>query len=217
MILVPVKNLSGAKQRLASLLDQGTRTELAQTMLKDVAETLASLTARPEIALVTGDPFARELATRFGFEVIPDSANRGETDAIEMATQICESRGANFTLVIPGDIPLVQAWELEKILESAPDQGSVLVPAADGRGTNAALRRPAGLFPLRFGNDSFKPHLAAARASGKPVVVVPLSGIALDVDTATDLWRLAESPGTRHSQLLVRELDLADLPRAANE
>ncbi len=47
MILVPVKNLSGAKQRLASLLDQATRTELAQTMLKDVAETLASLAARP--------------------------------------------------------------------------------------------------------------------------------------------------------------------------
>ena len=47
MILVPVKNLSGAKQRLASLLDQTTRTELAQAMLLDVMETLAAWVGRP--------------------------------------------------------------------------------------------------------------------------------------------------------------------------
>jgi 2-phospho-L-lactate/phosphoenolpyruvate guanylyltransferase len=217
MILVPVKNLSGAKQRLAAMLDQATRTELAQTMLLDVMETLASWPGRPEVALVSSDPFASELAQRFGFEVIPDSANRGETDAIEMATQVCEARGVDFTLVIPGDIPLVEAWELEKILQSAPEQGCVLAPAADGRGTNAALRRPAGLFPLRFANDSFKPHLAAARASGKPVVVLPLPGIGLDVDSPADLLRLAEAPGETRSQRMVRRFELADLPLAANE
>lgn len=217
MILVPVKNLSGAKQRLASLLDQTTRTELAQAMLRDVAEALAEWVGRPEVALVTSDPFACVLARRFGFEVIPDSANRGETDAIEMATQVCESRGADFTLVIPGDIPLIQAWELEKILRAAPDQGSLLAPAADGRGTNAAFRRPAGLFPLRFGSDSFKPHLAAARATGKPVMVLPLPGVALDVDSPADLRRLADSPGETRSQRMVRRFDLADLPLAANE
>lgn len=217
MILVPVKNLSGAKQRLASVLDQATRTDLAQTMLLDVLESLASWADRPEVALVTSDPFACGLAQRLDFQVIPDSANRSETDAIEMATQICESRGVDFTLVIPGDVPLIQVRELEEILLAAPDQGSVLTPAADGRGTNAAFRRPAGLFPLRFGNDSFKPHLSAARATGKPVVVLPLPGIALDVDSPSDLYRLAESAGETRSQRMVRRFDLADLPLAANE
>lgn len=217
MILVPVKNLSGAKQRLASLLDQATRTELAQTMLLDVLETLASLKDRPAVALVTSDPFACDLARRFGFEVIPDSANRSETDAIEMATRVCEARGEDFTLVIPGDVPLIQASEIERILDAAPQAGTVLVPAVDGRGTNAALRRPAELFPLRFGNDSFKPHLAAARTTGKPVVVVSLPGIALDVDSPADLRRLAESPGETRTQRMVRQFDLADLPLAASE
>jgi 2-phospho-L-lactate/phosphoenolpyruvate guanylyltransferase len=217
MILVPVKNLSSAKQRLASLFDQATRTELAQTMLLDVVETLASWANRPEVALVTSDPFAGDLARRFNFETIPDSANRGETDAIEMATRVCESRRIDFTLVIPGDIPLLQVSELQNILQSAPDYGSVLSPAADGRGTNAAFRRPAGLFPLRFGNDSFKPHLAAARATGKPVIVLPLAGIALDVDRPNDLRRLADLPGETRSQRMVRSFDLADLPLAANE
>jgi len=217
MILVPVKNLSHAKQRLASLLDQATRTELAQAMLLDVAETLASWATRPETALVTSDPFACDLAQRFDFAVIPDSANRSETDAIEMATTVCELRGVDFTLVIPGDIPLMQAWELEKILQTAPEKGAVLAPAADGRGTNAAFRRPAGLFPLQFGNDSFNPHLAAARATGKPVVVLPLPGVALDVDSPADLRELAESPGETRSQRMVRRFNLADLPLAANQ
>jgi len=217
MILVPVKNLGNAKQRLAAVLDQPTRTKLAQAMLLDVLETLHAWTSRPEVSIVTSDPFALDLARRFQFQVIPDNASRSETDAIEMATSFCESLGADSTLVIPGDIPLIQAYELERILEAAPEQGSVLVPAADGRGTNAAWRRPAGLFPLRFGNDSFKPHLAAARATVKPCVVLSLSGIALDIDNPSDLRQLAEAPGETRSQRLARQLDLTDLSLAANE
>ena len=143
MILIPVKGLATAKQRLASLLDQPTRTELAQAMLFDVLETLGTWASRPEVGVVTSDPFAIKLARRFEFQIIPDNANRSETDAIEMATRYCEARGVHSTLVIPGDIPLIQVQELEQILEAAPAEGSVLAPAADGRGTNAAWRRPA--------------------------------------------------------------------------
>jgi 2-phospho-L-lactate guanylyltransferase len=217
MILIPVKSLGNAKQRLASLLDQSTRTKLAQAMLCDVLETLGAWATRPEVAIVTSDPFAVELARRLEFQVIPDNTNRGETDAIDVATKWCEAQGIDDTLVIPGDIPLIQVCELEKILEAAPHEGSVLVPAADGRGTNAVWRRPAGLFPLRFGNDSFKPHLGAARATQKPCVVLSLPGIALDVDNPSDLRQLAEAPGEARSQRLARQLDLTDLSLAANE
>lgn len=217
MILVPVKNLATAKQRLASVLDQTLRTKLAQAMLFDVLEVLGAWLDCPEVSLVTNDPFAVDLARRFDFQVIVDNANRSETEAVAMATQICESREVESTLVIPGDVPLIQAWELEKILEVAPSQGSVLVPAADRRGTNAAWRRPAGLFPLRFGNDSFRPHLAAARASHKPCVVLTLPGIALDVDNPSDLKQLAEAPGETRAQRLARQWDLSDLSLAANE
>ena len=204
MILIPVKSLGNAKQRLASLLDQSTRTKLAQAMLCDVLETLGAWATRPEVAIVTSDPFAVELARRLEFQVIPDNANRGETDAIDVATKWCEAQGIDDTLVIPGDIPLIQVCELEKILEAAPAKGSVLVPAADGRGTNAAWRRPAGLFPLRFGNDSFKPHHAAALATEKPCVVLKLPGIAVDIDNPDDLRQLALLPGETRSQRLAR-------------
>ncbi len=217
MILVPVKNLAGAKQRLAAILDQASRTQLAQAMLLDVLEALATWPRCPDVGIVTSDPFALQLAEHFRLEIIADNANRGETDAIEAATRYCESQGVESTLVIPGDIPLIQSWELEQIIEAVPAEGSVLVSAADGRGTNAIWRRPAGLFPARFGNDSFKPHHAAAQATGKPCVVLSLSGIALDVDNPADLHVLADAPGQTRAQRLIRQYELADLPLAANE
>jgi 2-phospho-L-lactate/phosphoenolpyruvate guanylyltransferase len=205
VILIPVKNLSGAKQRLAEVLDQPLRTKLAQAMLEDVASAIDEWKDHPAVALVTGDPFAMELAERYAFEIIPDPANPGETGAIQTATRICMDRGADFTLVIPADIPLIQAWELEEIFKHAPAEGSVLVPAGDGRGTNAVLRRPADLFPLRFGNDSFKPHHAVAQATRKPCVVLQLPGIAVDVDNPSDLRQLIALPGETRAQRLARE------------
>ncbi|PYX81655.1 MAG: 2-phospho-L-lactate guanylyltransferase [Acidobacteria bacterium] len=218
MILVPVKNLQKAKQRLSPVLDQASRWALAKAMLHDVLETLGTWAERPdEVALVTHDPFAMELASRFDFRIIAETADRSETDAIEMATAICQSQGVENTLVIPGDIPLLETWELERILRAAPEHGSVLVPSADRRGTNAAWRKPAGLFPLRFGNDSFQPHCNAARATGHPCVVLSLPGVALDVDNPADLKQLAAAPGGTRAQRLARQWDLTDYVLAANE
>jgi len=205
VILIPVKNLSGAKQRLAPILDQASRTELAQTMLHDVVSAVAGWAGRTACALVTSDPFAIQLAAKYNFEVIPDPANPGETGAIEMATEVCVARGENNTLVIPADIPLIQASDLEQIFHHAPAEGAVLVPAADGRGTNAAFRRPANLFPLSFGNDSFRPHLAAAQATGKPCIVLQLSSIGVDVDNPEDLQAIVSHPGETRTQHLIRQ------------
>jgi len=212
VILVPIKNTASAKQRLASVLDQSARTQLAQEMLTDVLTTLHDWKNRPKVGIVTSDPYTMKLAAEYRFEVIPDPDNPGETGAIEMATQICMERGEKSTLVIPADIPLIESWELEEIYKHAPAEGSVLVPAGDGRGTNAAFRRPANLFPLRFGNDSFKPHHAAAQATGKPCVVLNLPGIAVDVDNPSDLRQLLSLPGETRGQRLARSWNLpADL------
>jgi 2-phospho-L-lactate guanylyltransferase len=205
VILIPIKNTSGAKQRLASVLDQPSRTRLAQAMLDDVLSALHDWNDCPRVGVVTGDPFAVQLAKEYGFELIPDAEDPGETVAIEMATRLCVERGEQDTLVIPADVPLLQAWELEEVLKHAPAQGSVLVPAADGRGTNAAFRRPPNLFPLRFGNDSFKPHLAAAQATGHSCIVLNLPGIAVDVDNPEDLQELTMLPGNTRAQQLARE------------
>ncbi|MFZ0687138.1 MAG: 2-phospho-L-lactate guanylyltransferase [Terriglobales bacterium] len=213
MILVPVKNLADAKQRLSSILSPEERFALAQAMCEDVLQALGRWQNRPPVAVVTSDSFARELAGRFRFEVFADD-NSGETNAIEMATAVFRERGATSTLVIPADIPLIEISELQTIAESAPPRGALLVPDAAGRGTNAAWRTPADLFPLRFGNDSFLPHQAAAKATGLPCVVLKLPGIARDVDRPEDLRELAAASGERRSQQLVRSWNLDHRKRA---
>jgi 2-phospho-L-lactate/phosphoenolpyruvate guanylyltransferase len=207
MILVPVKLLADAKQRLSAILSREERLALARAMCEDVLQALANWRGRPPVAVVTSDSFAGELAAHFNFDVIADN-NSGETHAIEMATAVCKERGAESTLVVPADIPLIDGGELQEIMDSAPAGGAVLVPDAAGRGTNAALRSPCDLFPLRFGNDSFVPHLAAAKATGLPCVVLQLPGIARDVDRPDDLRELAAASGERQSQKLVRSWNL---------
>lgn len=210
MILIPVKNLANAKQRLGDVLDQSVRTELAHAMLADVLEAVVQY-GREDVSLVSSDPFALEQARTHGFDIIADATNTSETAAIEMATAQCVARGVARTLVIPGDIPLIEADDLATIFEHAPVRGSVLVPASDKRGTNAALRSPADLFPLRFGNDSFPPHLQAAIATDTSCVILSLPRISLDIDNAGDLRELAAHPGNKRAQVLARRLGFGQI------
>jgi 2-phospho-L-lactate guanylyltransferase (CobY/MobA/RfbA family) len=71
------------------------------------------------------------------------------------------------------------------------------------------LRRPAALFPLRFGNDSFMPHLVAAIAARATCIVLSLSRIALDIDTPEDLQQLVNAGGEKRSQRLARKFGFA--------
>jgi 2-phospho-L-lactate guanylyltransferase len=217
MILVPVKNLDTAKERLSCVLSAMERRALAEAMLQDVLHALAPLSSHTRVGVVTGDSFATALAQDHGFTVIPDSENFGESHAIAQATRHCIELGEESTLVIPGDIPLVEAADIEQVLAAAPAEGSVLVPGWDGRGSNAVLRRPADLFPLRFGNDSFQPHLRAAQATGKPCVVLRLARIGLDVDNPADLAQLLAAAGNTRAQQLLRGWKIEPRALAAHD
>jgi len=214
MILVPVKNLAQAKQRLSPLLTAAERQALASAMLEDVLTALAASSVPSKVALVTADQDAVGLAGRFSFDVIEDRENLGESEAIAMATRISEEHGEPEVLVLPADIPLVTPDEIERIFSVAPPRGTVIVPCWEERGSNAVLRRPASLFSLNFGNDSFHPHLRAAEVAG-PYMVLRLPGIALDVDRPGDLARLLSAPGNTRAQQLARPWNISERLAAA--
>lgn len=217
MILVPIKNLENAKERLSPVLNRAERRALAEAMLQDVLAAVAGVNHHTRVGVVTSDPFAVSLAQRHGFTIIPDPANLGESDAIAHATERCIANGDDSTLVIPGDIPLLQPEDLEQVLAAAPAQGTVLVPGWDGRGSNAVFRRPANLFALRFGNDSFPPHLRAAQATGQPCIILRLPRIGLDVDNPADLAQLLAAEGNTRSQQLLRSWNLQSQALAAHD
>src|SRR5664279_1900462 len=203
-LLIPVKDLTNAKQRLGEALDPAQRSQLAEAMLRDVITAAAGVTDRLDVFLVTGDARAQAMAAEFNFGVIEDARNESESAAIEMATVWCERQRYDATVVVPGDIPLITSAELHRVLDAAPTEGAVFVPAYDRRGSNCILRRPASIIPLRFGNDSFLPHCEAMKQTGKELIILDMPGIGLDIDNPHELEMLAQREGSTNAQRLLR-------------
>ena len=204
--VVPVKDLGNAKQRLAGVLDQPQRTALFRAMLEDVLEALAGAASVARIVLVTRDAQAMALARRYGAECLVEPENRGHTAAVELAARTLAARGAQALLQVPGDIPRVTSEEIEAVIAAhvpTPAPAVTIAPSRDHRGSNAVLCSPPDVFPFRFGDDSFHPHLAAAHALGIEPTVVERPGIGLDIDTPGDLKAFLASPSdTRAYRLL---------------
>jgi 2-phospho-L-lactate guanylyltransferase len=204
ILLIPFKNLATAKQRLAEVLNAEQRAQFAEAMLRDVMTAAAGIKGRSDLALVSGDRKAQAIAKELDFVVIEDSRNESETAAIEMATAWCETQNYDTTVVVPADIPLVASDELHRVLDAAPAEGAVLVPAYDRRGSNCILRRPGSIIPLRFGNDSFLPHCEAVNKTGKELIILEMPGIGLDIDNPHELEMLVQRDGQTRAQRLLR-------------
>ncbi|MBI3325215.1 MAG: 2-phospho-L-lactate guanylyltransferase [Nitrospinae bacterium] len=209
--LVPVKDLTHAKARLSALLSPVERRALAAAMLDDVVAALRQASTLDRIAFVTTDATALAMAAQFGFEVIDEGFGRGETGAVELAVKVCVERGASALAVIPADIPLLTAEDVDGIMHHGEHCAVVIVPSWDSRGTNAVLMRPPDALQLRFGSWSFFPHVKQAKRKGLPYKVIRLPRVALDVDTPVDLTRLVpHAAGTRSYSALER---MGMLPR----
>jgi 2-phospho-L-lactate guanylyltransferase len=95
-------------------------------------------------------------------------------------------------ITVPGDIPRATAAEFSRILSAhRPAPSFTIVPAHDDLGSNAVLCSPPDAVPLRFGEDSFFPHLDAARKCGIEPTIVRLPGIGMDIDNPADLEAFA--------------------------
>ena len=202
---VPVKEFAGAKQRLSPLLTPAQRHALAAAMLQDVLAALAGASLAG-IMVNTADPEAAALARAYGARVVSEDARAGHTAAVAAMARILAGEGAKAMLTCPGDIPLVTAAEVAAVLDTHRDAPAfTIVPAHDGRGSNAVLLSPPDLVALRFGDDSFLPHLAAARRRGLEPSVVRPQGIGLDIDNPEDahaVLRIAPGRGARAVELL---------------
>jgi 2-phospho-L-lactate guanylyltransferase len=187
---VPVKEFNGAKQRLGSLLNPEQREILAETMLEDVLSALAGASTLAGTLVNTIDPRAATLAERYGARVVTDGAQDGHTGAVNGMARVLTAAGKGALLTVPGDIPRVTSREIDAVVSSCRDAPSfTIVPAHDELGSNAVMCAPPFVVPLRFGDDSYFPHLMAARRRGVEPTILRLPGIGLDIDHPADLLR----------------------------
>jgi 2-phospho-L-lactate guanylyltransferase len=202
--LVPVKRTTHAKQRLAAVLSPTERAALALAMAEDVLTALAATASLDGVAVVTDDPAAQRLARTFGARVITNAAADGYTPAVAGGTAELLRDGAAAALVLPADVPLVTGAEIDSVIAAHDDEPAfTIVPSRDLWGSNCILRSPPESVPLSFGPDSYRRHLAAARAAGIAPRVVYAAGIACDLDTPDDVDDfLAMNAATRAADML---------------
>jgi 2-phospho-L-lactate guanylyltransferase len=202
-VILPVKEMAGAKQRLAPLLSPEERIGLMQVMLRDVLAALSAAQGLAGIALVTLDPWVQALAQDRAARVITEGAREGHTGAVIAAAVALQAEGVAAILTMPGDIPAVKTPEIEALIAAPSAQPAfIIAPAHDEKGSNAILMTPPNAVRLRFGEESYFPHLAAARAAGIAPQILHLPGIAMDIDHPADIARFAHIPEAKGTQTL---------------
>ena len=201
--VVPIKETAFAKQRLSDRVSPALRQELALAMFEDVLEALVGVPELKGIAIVTLDPIAAGIARRWGAQVWTHGARDGHTGAVTAAADRLAAAGSTL-LTIPGDVPLVSSADISAVVSAhSTAPAFTIVPAWDERGSNTIICSPAAAVPLRFGADSFFPHLATARTCGLTPTVVRNRAIALDVDEPADLAKFMENRSATRSWTLL--------------
>jgi 2-phospho-L-lactate guanylyltransferase len=202
--VLPVKDPRSAKQRLNGILSAEEREALARAMFEEVLAKLCAARGIDRVAVATSDMHAAERARRRGAIVFEEREQRGHSDSADAAARRAMALGARTVLLAPIDVPLATTAEFEE-LASAARPGVIVVPSADGTGTNALVRTPPDVIPSRFGPGSFPKHCEEARARGVPVAVMRPPGLLFDIDTPEDAAELVRrAPSCRAAVLLSR-------------
>jgi len=188
--VLPVKRPGAGKSRMAGVMDEERRRALVEAMLDDVLDALSGSRMLFGTIVVTGDPAIAGIAARHGCQVVEDRADGGHSEAAMIGTQAAREYGAERVLLLPGDCPLLNPREIDRLLGSVPERFVAVVPDRHGTGTNALLLAPPDAIEPAFGEGSAQRHLALAREAGVPAAIEELPSLGLDLDTPADVVAL---------------------------
>jgi 2-phospho-L-lactate guanylyltransferase len=197
--VLPVKRFAQAKRRLAAGIEGGQRRDLVAAMLADVLDAVSAARMVDRIVVVSDEPGAAAPAADAGAKLIPDAPAAGHSEAAVAGIEHAMSQGARCVVLLPGDCPLLDPRELDRLLTGVPETYAAIVPDRHGTGTNALVLAPPGAIRPAFGEGSCARHVAAAREAGIPYGVEELPSLGLDLDTPADIvaltTELAARPG----------------------
>lgn len=180
--------------RLADVLDQRERAELALAMLVDVVTACNDSEMFDRVAVVSSDSDVFWQVRELGAMPVAEPATlSGLNDGLTFGVRYLARRiGAEELVILPADVPLVRPVDVCTVVNAlaGAERRVVLVRAGDN-GTNALALRPPEVIPMRFGIDSASAHRAEAEAAGVECVELELERLAFDVDAAGDVETLA--------------------------
>jgi 2-phospho-L-lactate guanylyltransferase len=190
-VLLPIKDLRNAKQRLRGVLTPEERFGLAQAMLTDTFKAVRGVRRAEKVFVITNYEPAMEAAANYGWDILREEQQISESASVDFASRFCAEHGVTALLRLPLDVPLLQSADVDDLLATectAP--AVVMVPSRDGTGTNAILRTPPALFSSHFGPDSFAKHRCEAGHAGARIIVRRNERLEMDVDDESDVRAL---------------------------
>jgi 2-phospho-L-lactate/phosphoenolpyruvate guanylyltransferase len=198
--VIPAKAFHGAKQRLATFLTPQERFNLARAMLTDTLTACCQAAGLEGVGVVTSDRDVADVAVALQAEILWEPQAQGHSHAVTFAVQTCQQRGITSMLTLPGDLPLLTAADVERIIAPCVQAVPIiLVPSHDDLGTNALVLSPPDCLPFAFGYDSFQQHLRLAAERHLGVEIRRLPHVALDIDEPQDLAVFAAQGSAGHS------------------
>lgn len=207
--VIPVKQISQAKQRLSKILSSEERRDFFSAMLEDVLSMMVKIDFFEKIILATNCPHAISIAGRHGithFETGPDD---GLNQAAGETVNHLLENGISDMFLIPADIPLITEEEINSAIKAHPSAPSLtIIPSRDKLGSNCLLLSPPSRMPLKFGPDSYFRHLEIAKSNGLKINPMELPGFGLDIDEPKDLFQLLKAEGKTLSQKYLLQLNL---------
>lgn len=180
-ILLPVNKLSNAKSRLSTILSPRERSELVINMVKDVLDAISGR----RVVIISKDDLRKKLP-EYEFDYIKEETT-GLNSAVYCANEHAIKKGADATLFLPGDIPLIKKDHVETLCELGKENPVVISPSNDG-GTGALFRSPPDAIDGRFSpTGSFMLHMMEIEVRGLSSFIFNSSAVALDIDTPKDV------------------------------
>jgi 2-phospho-L-lactate guanylyltransferase len=180
-VLVPVKAFSRAKLRLAAVLSEDERHQLARQMATHVVAIAAPL----PVAVVCDDDEVASWATALGARVLWEPG-RGLNRAVASGVDRLGEDGAQRVIVAHADLP--HAGPLAWI---GTFDGVTLVPDHREDGTNVVCVPVSAGFRFSYGPGSFERHCLEVERLALPLRVVREFGLGHDVDVPSDLTTTA--------------------------
>ena len=188
--ILPVKPLSQSKTRLAPILSQAERATLTQQLLEHTLEVLQAVPQIDQILVVSRDETVLNTARRYHTLTFTESAPFELKTAVTQATKYATLQAVDSILIIPADLPFLQAYEIQNILNKVSSSESCIIcPDEKQNGTNAFILPPSTNFQFQYGPNSYQKHLIEAKRLNLTIQTITTPGISFDLDTEAD-WHI---------------------------
>lgn len=190
--IIPVKPLKNAKSRLTPVLSSDQRFELARAMFRHVLSVTTTIQPVTGVLVISRDTKALAIAREMGAKTLQEGALSNLNPALLRATMVVKSWRADSVLVLPADLPFINAEDLRDMIQLATDRSVVIATDRERDGTNALLIRPPGAIEYDYGSGSYERHLRMAQAAGLQVREFQSDRLSLDIDVPEDLREYQE-------------------------